>query len=181
MSRAFACPVLPHLWCICYHGNEKLASCHISVVLVLLLQSFLPLPSNTSSPSSGFPEKMTGFPAQQQGELEQENELGFPLPAPSQAVQGIQNMHAAQSLTPAFPLLFGEKEVKQHPRVGFSLLAGHRRTAQASEGVIFFFLSLSMCITQNLEVFLLSHIQQPSPGFVLEGPCFWGTLPWQGH
>jgi len=53
------------LMAVCPHViHEKLASCHILVVLVLLLQSFLPLPLNISSPSSGFPEKMTGFPAQ---------------------------------------------------------------------------------------------------------------------
>lgn len=87
-------------------------------------------------------------------------------------------MHTAQSLTPACPLLFGEKEVKQHTRLGSSLLAGHGRTAPAGEGVIF---SLSICITQNLEAFLLSHIKQSSPGFVLEGPFFSGTLSLQGH
>lgn len=63
--------------------REKLASCCVSVVLVLVLQSFLPFPSNTSSPSSGFPEKMTGFPALG-GERESKKlNLGFlcqPLP-----------------------------------------------------------------------------------------------------
>lgn len=60
-----------------------------------------------------------------------------------------------QCLMPACPLLFGEKEVKQHTGLGFSLLAGHRRAAPAGEGVIF---SLSVCITQSLETFLLSHV-----------------------
>ena len=69
---------------VCLHViYEKLARCHISVVLVLLLQSFLPFPSNTSSPFRGFPEEMTGFPTLA-GERESKKlNLGFlcqPLP-----------------------------------------------------------------------------------------------------
>lgn len=152
LTSQFSVAVCPH---VIY---EKLASCHIALGLVLLLQSFLPFPSNASSPSSSFPEKMTGFLAQWQGEIEQETELGFPLPAPSQAVQGIQNMRAAQSLTSACPLLFDEKEVKQHTIVVFSLLAGHRRTAHAGEGVIFLSVHLHHSKSRSLPVIPYSAI-----------------------
>lgn len=79
-------------------------------------------------------------------EREQETDPGIPLPALSRLCRRPKAC-TQHRLTPAQLLLFGEKE----PSHQFSLLAGHRRTTPASEGVIFF---LSICMLQNLETFL---------------------------